>query len=63
MEEQENEIIDLQDNDIIENMDNLLEEIELFQINGGDKRRTDHMLPHRTIKKGGMAKTSSIINF
>uniref|UniRef100_A0A6C0KJY5 Uncharacterized protein n=1 Tax=viral metagenome TaxID=1070528 RepID=A0A6C0KJY5_9ZZZZ len=33
MEEQENEIIDLQDNDIIENMDNLLEEIELFQIN------------------------------
>ena len=32
MEEQENEIIDLQDNDIIENMDNLLEEIELFKL-------------------------------
>ena len=33
--------------------------LELFQIKGGDKRRKDHMLPLRTIKKGGIAKTSS----
>lgn len=33
IDDEENEIINIQDNDIIENMDELLEESEIFQIN------------------------------